>query len=48
MDVPVKLMLKGEPVFLCCGGCQKKALADPEKTLANVAALKIKVGGGAK
>jgi hypothetical protein len=48
MGVPFKLMVKGEPVFLCCGGCKKNALADPDKTLAKVAALKSKVAGGAK
>jgi hypothetical protein len=26
MGVPVKLMVKGQPVFLCCAGCQKAAL----------------------
>ena len=48
MDPPFKVMVKGEPVFLCCGGCQKRALADPDKTLAKVAELKTKAGGGAK
>jgi hypothetical protein len=48
MDVPFKVMVKGEPVFLCCGGCKKKALDDPDKTLATVAALKSKAAGGAK
>ncbi len=42
MGVPVKVMVKGEPVFLCCKGCQKKALADPDKTLAKVKELKAK------
>jgi hypothetical protein len=48
MDVPYKLMVKGEPVFLCCEGCKKKALADPDKSLAKVAALKIQAGGSVK
>lgn len=30
MGVPVKLMLDGEPVFLCCEGCRAKAEADPK------------------
>jgi len=42
MGPPVKIMVKGEPVFLCCGGCRKQALADPEKTLARVSELKAK------
>lgn len=42
MGKPVKVMVSGEPVFLCCKGCQKKALADPPKTLARVKELKEK------
>ena len=42
MGPPIKLMVKGEPVFLCCGGCKKKAESDPDKTLAKVAELKTK------
>ena len=49
MDVPIKVMVKGQPVFLCCGHCKKKALADPDKTLAKVKALKEKnAGSGGK
>jgi hypothetical protein len=45
MGPPVKVIVKGadgreEPVFVCCKGCKRKALADPDKTLAAVAALK--------
>ena len=40
MGEPFKVMVKGEPVFLCCKGCRKQALADPEKTLAAVETLK--------
>jgi hypothetical protein len=47
MGPPVKLVIKGQPVFLCCGNCKKKALADPEKTLAKVEELKAKVKAGA-
>lgn len=43
MGEPLKVLVKDQPVFLCCKGCQKKALADPEKTLAKVAELKTKV-----
>jgi hypothetical protein len=42
MDVPPKVMIKGRPVFVCCKGCVKKALADPDKTLAKVEELKAK------
>jgi hypothetical protein len=33
MGIPVKLMLNGKPVFVCCKGCNADALADPAKTL---------------
>jgi Cu(I)/Ag(I) efflux system membrane fusion protein len=45
MGKPVKVMVKGQPVFLCCKACQKQALANPDKTLARVKALKARVGG---
>jgi hypothetical protein len=40
MGTPVKLTVKGEPVFICCKGCEKKVNADPDKYLAKVADLK--------
>ena len=36
MGVPVKVTVKGRAVFLCCEHCEKKALADPDKTLASL------------
>jgi hypothetical protein len=33
------LTIDGREVFLCCTGCKKSALADPQKTLAGAAAL---------
>ena len=33
MGTPVKLMIDGQPVFLCCEGCEDEALADPKATL---------------
>lgn len=42
MGTPVKVMVKDEPVFLCCKSCQKRALADPDKTLAKVKDLKAR------
>jgi hypothetical protein len=42
MGVPIKLMIKGEPVFICCGGCKKNALKDPDKTLAKAKELREK------
>jgi Cu(I)/Ag(I) efflux system membrane fusion protein len=40
MGTPVKILVEGHPVFLCCVGCKDKALADPEKTLAKVETLR--------
>lgn len=40
MGTPVKLDVAGQPVFVCCKGCTKKALANPDATLAKVAELK--------
>jgi multidrug efflux pump subunit AcrA (membrane-fusion protein) len=34
MGTPVKVLLKGEPVFLCCKGCEEEANAHPDSTLA--------------
>jgi hypothetical protein len=42
MGKPVKVMVKGKPVFLCCKGCEERALAEPAKTLAAVERLKAK------
>ncbi len=33
MGTPIKVMLDGNPVFLCCGGCKKKAAADAKGTI---------------
>lgn len=43
MGPPLKVMVKDTPVFVCCNGCQKKASADPDKTLSKVEELKAKV-----
>jgi hypothetical protein len=45
MGAPVKVMVKDQPVFLCCKSCRKKALADPDKTLAKVKELKERAAG---
>ena len=36
MGTPVKVSVNGQAVFLCCDGCKKKALDNPDKTLAAV------------
>jgi uncharacterized protein (TIGR03000 family) len=48
LGMPFKVLLEGQPVFLCCDALERKALADPAKTLARSRALKAKqpvVGG---
>ena len=40
MGAPIKLTIEGKPVYLCCGGCTKKAQANPAETLAKVEVLK--------
>jgi multidrug efflux pump subunit AcrA (membrane-fusion protein) len=48
MGKPPKVMVKGQPVFLCCKGCKEEALANADQTLADVAKLKAKVKAGAR
>jgi hypothetical protein len=40
MGPPVKIVLNGEPVFLCCEGCEQTAKDDPAATLARVKQLR--------
>jgi Cu(I)/Ag(I) efflux system membrane fusion protein len=40
MGPPVKILVQGQPVFLCCESCRMGALADPRKTLDEVDKLK--------
>ncbi len=42
MGVPVKLILKDQPVFLCCKGCIEEAQAHPDQTLARIENLKAR------
>jgi Cu(I)/Ag(I) efflux system membrane fusion protein len=44
MGVPPKVMIRGRAVFLCCKGCDKDALKDPDKTLRKVDELVSKSG----
>jgi hypothetical protein len=48
MGPPVKIMVKDQPVFLCCKMCAPEAQKDPDKTLAKVAKLKEKAAEEAK
>ena len=40
MGIPVKVMIEGQPVFLCCDGCRDAAIENPTKTLDRVRELK--------
>jgi hypothetical protein len=40
MGTPVKVVVDGKPVLLCCQGCQKKALAGGKATLKAAETLK--------
>jgi membrane fusion protein, copper/silver efflux system len=42
MGPPIKVVIDGQPVFLCCAGCKKKALAEPRATLEKAMKLKTK------
>ncbi len=44
MGVPVKLIIKGEPVFIGCKGCKEDAEKNPDETLKKVAELKKTTG----
>ncbi len=41
MGPPVRLLIQDQVVFLCCGGCKKKALADPAETLSKANEFKL-------
>jgi uncharacterized protein (TIGR03000 family) len=42
MGVPVKVMVKSQPVFLCCEWCVKMAQGNPEQTLEQVKKIQTK------
>jgi Cu(I)/Ag(I) efflux system membrane fusion protein len=36
MGIPVKVLVEGRTVFLCCEGCRERLLAEPDKYLAKL------------
>ena len=40
MGVPLRLVIEGKPVYVCCKGCTKEAQADPKATLTKLDKLK--------
>jgi len=39
MGAPLKVMVDGKPVFICCEGCREEALKSPQETRAKAARL---------
>jgi Cu(I)/Ag(I) efflux system membrane fusion protein len=39
MGVPIKVVLKGRPAFLCCKGCENQAKSNPERFLSKLSEL---------
>ena len=48
MGTPVKVMIDGKPVFLCCNGCKDEAVEHGKETLATVEKLKKATAAVAK
>ncbi len=46
MGVPRKVMIDGQPVFVCCAACEKAALAKPAESLKRLAELKARPMSG--
>ncbi|MBM3994003.1 MAG: efflux RND transporter periplasmic adaptor subunit [Planctomycetes bacterium] len=42
MGAPTKLTILGQPIYVCCAGCEKGARVNPQRTLDEVARLKAK------
>lgn len=42
MGVPFKVLVKGQPVFLCCKGCRSTAEDEPDETLKATLELKAR------
>jgi hypothetical protein len=40
MGVPIKIMVEGKPVFVCCAHCESEVRAHPDEMLAKVETLK--------
>lgn len=42
MGVPLKLLIKDQPVFVCCSECSKHVLEHPQESLATAEKLRAK------
>lgn len=40
MGMPIKVILKGQPIFVCCKGCDEEALEKPEEMIRKVEQFK--------
>ena len=45
MGIPVKLVVDGQTVFVCCSGCTTKALSNPKATIESVNRLRTENAG---
>jgi hypothetical protein len=41
---PIKIVVKGEPVFVCCDDCKEEVEKNPDKALAKAKELRAKYG----
>src|SRR5438270_3719174 len=48
MGAPIKVMVKDQPVFVCCKGCSKSVKDNADETLAKVEELKKKAAAEAQ
>lgn len=48
MGTPIKLIVDGQPVYVCCGGCKDDAMEHGKETLAKVEKLKKAAAAVAK
>src|SRR5262249_48968386 len=44
MGPPIKIMVEGEPVFVCCAGCKGTVTSKPQEMLSAAKALREKHG----
>jgi hypothetical protein len=48
MGVPIKVMLKDKPVFICCKSCKGEVESDPDKYIARAEEMRAKSGAPKK
>jgi len=48
MGVPIKLVVKDKPVFICCKSCKGEVEGDPDKFIARAEEMRAKSGAPTK